>query len=68
MKRNYIVPTQVKFFDGEEWKGGIAFQNYIICGCCGAIVEIPDLEEDEIVDFEWIDISIEIAGDEQLAD
>ena len=35
----YDIPTQVKFFDfGSEepyWIGGIAFQDVIICGCCG---------------------------------
>ena len=72
----YDIPTQVKFFDfGSEepyWIGGIAFQDVIICGCCGAIIEISDLYdeaeetglgEDPIKALRWIDISDEIKGE-----
>ena len=72
----YDKPTQVKFldFDGGEpyWIGGIAFQDIIICGCCGAIIEISDLYdeaeetglgEDPIKVLRWIDINAEIKGE-----
>ena len=72
----YDIPTQVKFFDfGSEepyWIGGIAFQDVIICGCCGAVIEISDLYdeaeetglgEDPIKVLRWIDISDEIKGE-----
>ena len=74
--RYYDIPTQVKFFDfdSEEpyWIGGIAFQDVIICGCCGTIIEISDLYddaeetglgEDPIKILRWIDISDEIKGE-----
>lgn len=72
----YDIPTQVKFFDFESkepyWIGGIAFQDVIICGCCGVIIEISDLYdeaeetglgEDPIKVLRWIDISEEIKGE-----
>ena len=72
----YDIPTQVKFYDfGSEkpyWIGGIAFHDVIICGCCGAIIEISDLYddaeetglgEDPIKVLRWIDISDEIKGE-----
>ena len=72
----YELPTQVKFaaFDGDEpiWIGGIALEDKIICGCCGAILEIPDIydEADEIgfkgepiQELRWINISEEIKGE-----
>lgn len=73
-------PTQVWFFnaydaatkdDGTEWICGIAFEDYIICGECGAKIDIEDLLE-EAADFtmeyimyemEWVNIHDEIAGD-----
>lgn len=67
-------PTQVKFLDGdtENYIGGIAFEDKIICGCCGCIFEIDDLIEEAdptdprpvIVSLEWVDISNEIKGDD----
>lgn len=72
----YDMPTQVKFFDfdGEEpyWIGGIAFHDIVICGCCGATIEIVDLydeaeetgfNEDPIKVLDWIDINNEIKGE-----
>ena len=78
----YEVPTQVAFidFDSEDVHliGGIAFQNHIICGCCGGILDIDELYLDweaqknlpmyqkvskPIFDFDnWIDLSEEIKG------
>lgn len=68
-------PTQVKYWDGESYIGGIGFGENIICGCCGGIVpldEVYDFAEDlkentiliKVFDMEWIDISDSILGDE----
>ena len=36
-------PTQVVFCDEQGgWKGGIAYCNEIICGCCGSIFDIEE--------------------------
>lgn len=68
MKKFYESPVQVRFKDCEEnsWEGGIAYQDYIICGCCGGIIYLEDIEEakGEIIEFEWINISAEIVGDD----
>ena len=72
MKKFYDVPTQVKFIetadvvDDPHWIGGIAYQDYVICGECGGIVDLEDIED--IEEFPWCDISDEIIGDECLAD
>lgn len=72
MKKFYDVPTQVKFIettdvvDDPHWIGGIAYQNYVICGECGGVVDLEDIAD--IEEFPWCDISDEIIGDEGLAD
>lgn len=74
MKYNYfVVPTQVKFWDAlsEDYIGGIAYRDEIICGCCGSVFKISEisefapntLEEDSIVVHDWVDISHDIRGD-----
>ena len=71
MKYNYFaVPTQVKFWDvrSEDYIGGIAYLDEIICGCCGSVFKIseiyevaPDtLKEDSIVVYDWVNISSKI--------
>ena len=71
----FETPTQVKFLDEAEdepkYKGGIAYGDVIVCGCCGGVVEIGDLlehfSEQEanliIIPLEWIDISEAIIGE-----
>ena len=70
-KYNYFeTPTQVKFWEyfDEQYFGGIAYRNEIICGCCGGIFSISKiyefapntLEEDPIVVYDWVDISSKI--------
>lgn len=61
-KTFYDEPTQVQFIqivdeDEEPIKrGGIAYQDYIICGCCGGI--IPINEVDAILEYlNWVDFS-----------
>ena len=73
-KYNYFAaPTQVKFWDAlsEDYIGGIAYLDEIICGCCGSVFKIseiyesaPDtLEEDPIIiPDRWVDFSYDIGG------
>ena len=45
----YDHPTQVSFadlFDEHAWIGGIAYQDEIICGDCGAVVNLEELYDD----------------------
>ena len=47
-KYNYFaVPTQVKFWDAliEDYIGGIAYRDEIICGCCGSVFKISEIYE-----------------------
>jgi tetrahydromethanopterin S-methyltransferase subunit A len=65
----------VRFYDVHDgiWRGGVALNDFIICGCCGAIIDIEDLIKDAvrfgmhfddvIKELEWIDISDEITGE-----
>ena len=76
MRKYYEIPTQVKFYDinEEQWIGGIAYEDYIICGCCGGKIEISDLliEAEEIdmkpdmliQELPWIDIDEAIRGED----
>ena len=84
-KDYYENPTQVLFLDFESvtdiaetrYIGGIAYQDEIICGCCGGIFSIKELIEEYkdylvsepwlknfplIRPMSWIDISEEIIG------
>ena len=64
-RKYYEEPTQVVFIENMEDDvprkiGGIAYQDYIICGECGGIVKI---EETEIVkELPWYTISEDIGG------
>lgn len=73
----YGTPCQVRFYDGLNpaevvWHGGIAYQDYIICGCCGMVLPIQEVIDDGvarglhwddvIVELEWLDISEAIQG------
>ena len=48
----FEAPTQVEFYDfeNEYYIGGIAYQNYIICGCCGARILLDEMY-DEACDY-----------------
>ena len=67
MKKFYDVPTQVKFIenpdivDDSRWIGGIAYQDYVICGECGGIIELEDISD--IIELPWVDITDGIGGD-----
>lgn len=66
-------PKQVKFYDAEtdDYMGGIMIDSEtIICGCCGALVDIDEIIEDAaeagvepIIFLEWIPISDAIIGE-----
>ena len=70
--RYFDVPTQVYFwdFDGNHWLAGIAWNQNIICGCCGGVFEIDEVYEyapaelvHPIIPFNtWVDLSAEITG------
>ena len=70
MKMYYDYPTQVIFKDSPDvmdeprWIGGIAYHDEVICGECGSILSLEDIEE--IIDLPWVSISEEIGGDEFL--
>jgi hypothetical protein len=65
-KKYFDTPTQVIFLEKNDYTdeprkiGGIAFREEIICGECGGIIPIEDIEEIEILP--WVDISEEIIG------
>ena len=87
MKHYYEKPTQVKYRDpdyelmNEEteedrpWIAGIADGEYVICGCCGALIELADLfevaegdDDNEPFDLQfeelpWTDINEVIIGE-----
>ena len=70
----YEKPKQVVFADPEnpgDWLAGIAFQDSIICSCCGGVFEIEDVvkqaKEDGVVNpiyeyEDWSDITDDIVG------
>ena len=66
MKRFFDTPKQVVFSDPDnagKWQVGIAYQDEIICACCGGLFEI---EEIDIIHAyaDWVDIATEIVGGE----
>ena len=58
----FETPTQVKFFNPEKQKilYGIGIDDEIICGCCGSVFEVSEVENIEILP--WIDLSDAICG------
>ena len=66
MKRYFEKPVQCAFRDVEgdyEWLGGIAYQDKIICGCCGYVLDVNEYaEEDFHVYPNWCNIAEEIIG------
>ena len=65
----FEAPTQVVFkedksvCDDPTWIGGIAYRDEIICGECGHAVSMVDVDEIEVFDSYWVDISFDIKGD-----
>ena len=57
----FEAPTQVRFLNGnDQWLGGIAYQDKLICGCCGVIIPLTLVKEEEIEVLRWQDISLAI--------
>lgn len=64
-KKYYEEATQVIFIENmEDYEprkiGGIAYQDYIICGECGGILKIEDTEI--VKELPWYTISEDIGG------
>lgn len=61
---------RLNFFDEGDWNYGIAYDDYIICGCCGGLLEISEIEElakemgveDPIQELEWVNLAPAIKG------
>ena len=73
MKTYFEEPKQVMFIDEEgTWQCGIAYEDYVICGCCGGIFYIddiiggaPEYIQQPIHEYKsWVNISEEIHGGE----
>ena len=76
MKKYYDYPTQVTFIEESEVEtygqsysmcSGIAYHDFIICGCCGATIPLNEvlwLKEYKC----WIDIMESIVGGKDLTD
>ena len=59
----FVNPTQVIFrLEGEEAVlGGIAYNDKVICGCCGQAINLSEV--DLLCCLPWVDIEGEIRGD-----
>ena len=69
MKPYYDVPTQIEFVDyeNEEKLGGIAYHDIVICGCCGGVIPIEEMNDGNYGfefqrELEWTNVSDEILG------
>lgn len=59
-----------KDFEGTVFGGvylEIGEEKYVICGCCGGVMEMDDIEELYVFQ-EWNNISEEIVGDVEITD
>lgn len=71
MKTFYDKPVQVVFHDELDWHAGIAFEDKVICACCGTIYPIAtliDISREEgitnpIYEYKyWVSVTDEITG------
>lgn len=62
----FDTPVQVAFHsendDSDVVNGGIAHGDYIICGCCGGVVPMDEVDYLVVYD-NWVDFSSEIMED-----
>lgn len=70
----YKTPCQVRYYETEDgqYYGGIALQDFIICGHCGTVMPIDDIVkcavragvdyDDAIIELDWMDMSNTIIG------
>lgn len=71
MKTYYNEPVQIMFHDNSGWNAGIAFEDKVICACCGNVISIGDLIEEcdddiacPIYEYKgWVSIAGQITGD-----
>lgn len=72
MKKFFDNPMQVSFrADDETMKEegrkcwfGIAYHDYIICGCCGEVFKVEECEQITEYDDSWFDLEEAIGGDD----
>lgn len=72
---NNCIPSQVMFWDGENYCSGIMIGKLLVCGCCGGTFNLDEVIENAREDGQvpvrvfdtWVDISDEIMGDETEA-
>lgn len=60
-----MTAKQVDFYDDEnrEYHSGILVNKYIICGCCGGVFEVSELDADKISIYDdWTNIEDTICG------
>ena len=66
MKKFFEEPTQVAFICtndlSEEVRYGIAYQNKIICGCCGNVFELRHYTK-VLAELPWTSLEEEMKGD-----
>ena len=60
----FETPKQVHFCADGEWCYGIAFEDKIICACCGCVFETEDVTD--IMELPWINFTEEIIMDYNL--
>jgi hypothetical protein len=71
----YGTPCQVRFYEAADgyYRGGIAYHDFIICGCCGAVLKTDDVVAEAekagihwdhaVIEYgEWVDLSDTIRG------
>lgn len=66
-----MTTKQVRFCDDEGWHGGILVEgaqdgDFIICGCCGGIIPLDEIDDPDfnMVPFPyWVDLNAEILGE-----
>lgn len=72
IKSYYSEPTMVSFLDADEYENieriyGIAYNDVIICSCCGGvfnIVDVIEMAEENDIKFEehdWVSFNDYIA-------
>ena len=71
----YGTPCQVRFYNAAEgeYRGGIAYHDFIICGCCGSKMQTDEIVQDAVragvhwdnavIEYgEWLNIELAIRG------
>lgn len=63
----FIEEVESDFVDENVVVGGIAYEGFIICGECGALIDLSDVEAIYIFK-DWISVNEEILGDIDMED